>query len=107
VSPGNRIILMLEEKERQRWATEFKELGLDRVRSQLMGTRWAQDKRVYARQWVERQDVRAWQDKKPAGASPKRGLAGLRSYKKLWGAIAGIMFGGYALIRVIGRFKGY
>ena len=99
---------MLEEKERQRWTAEFDELGVERVRSQLMGTRWAADKRVHARQWVERQDVRAWHEKKPAGAAPqKRGLAALRSYKKLWSAVAGLMFGGYALIRVLGRIKGY
>ena len=57
---------------------------------------------------VERQDVRAFQARTPATAGAKRGgLAVLRSYKKLWGAVAGIMFGGYALIRIIGRFKGY
>ena len=98
---------MIDQRQRQKWSAEFGDLGIERVRSQLVVGRWPQDKRVYAREWVERQDVRAWQERKPADAKPAGGLAGLRSYKKVWGVIAGLMFGGYALIRVIGRFKGY
>jgi hypothetical protein len=91
---------MLERAEREAWAAEFQSLGADRIRSEVVLGRWPKEKRSFAREWLERQDVRDWQERKPGA-----GLAGLRSYRRIWGIIAGLIFGGFALVRVLRQFK--
>ena len=93
---------MAGEIEEARWTAEFEALGRAKVRSDMMLGRLAPDKRAYARQWLERQDVEEWQARAPAGSG---GLSRLRINRKLWGLITGLLFGGFALIRVLRYFK--
>ena len=85
-----------------RWTAEFDQLGRAKVRSEVMLGRWAPDKRAHARQWLERQDVEEWQARAPAGSG---GLSRLRINRKLWGLIGGLIFGGFALFRILRQFK--
>ena len=91
---------MLQESERKRWSEEFNALGASGVRSALVASRWPPDKRAFARQWLERRDVEEWQTRGTGG-----GLGWLRVNRRLWGIIAGIIFGGFALFRVLSRLK--
>ena len=94
---------MAGEKDRERWRAEFKGLGRDKVRSQVMLGRFPPDKRAYARQWLERHDVEEWHSRTGTGGG---GLGKLRANPRLWGTIGGLIFGGFALFRVIRQFKG-
>jgi hypothetical protein len=93
----------MEEQERRRWKAEFEQLGLEQVRGLLMSGRLRPDKLAYARQWVERRDVQAFQDRRRDGGPSNVGLAGLRSYKRIWVVVAGVMFGAFALFRIVSR----
>ncbi|HZP20980.1 MAG TPA: hypothetical protein VFB16_12330 [Bauldia sp.] len=100
-------MVIVNDAVRKRWSAEFAELGIERVRSQVVLKRWPPEKITFAREWIHLQDVKTWQTKTPASApGAKVGLARLRMNKKVWGAIAGIMFGGFALVRILARFKG-
>jgi hypothetical protein len=93
---------MAGERDRARWTAEFEALGGAKVRSEVMLGRWAPDKRAYAREWLERQDVEEWQARAPDGNG---GFAKLRINRKLWGVIGGLIFGAFALFRVLRQFK--
>lgn len=93
---------MAGEIEEARWTAEFEALGRAKVRSDMMLGRLAPDKRAYARQWLERQDVEEWQGRTSAGSG---GLARLRINRKLWGLVAGLIFGSFALFRILRQFK--
>lgn len=43
-----------------KYRDEFKDLGVSRVRNELVLRRWHKDKLSAARLWVERQDVGDW-----------------------------------------------
>lgn len=92
---------MIEEQQRQSWAAEFESLGAASVRSQMVLAHWPAEKRSYARQWLEREDVREWQKRGPKGQA----LSGLRSHKRIWGILAGLVFGGFALFRILRTLK--
>jgi hypothetical protein len=91
-------------RERERWTAEFDEIGRDRVRSEVMLGRWPPDKRSHARQWLERQDVSAWQARVATGGSTG-GLSKFRVNRWVLAAISGIGFGGFALFRILRQFK--
>ena len=91
-------------RERARWTAEFEEIGSERVRSEVMLGRWPADKRSHARQWLERKDVAAWQARADAGGGTG-GLAKFRVSRRLLGAISGLIFGGFALFRILRQFK--
>ena len=88
----------------ERWKAEFEDLGRERVRSEVMLGRWPADKRKYARQWLERQDVEAWQARADSGGG-SGGLSKLRINRRLLGLISGVLFGGFALYRVLRQLK--
>src|SRR5262245_51805596 len=90
--------------DQPRWKAEFAELGRERVRSEVMLGRWPADKRSYARHWLERQDVEAWQARAATGKSTG-GLSKLRLNRKLWAVMSGVLFGGFALYRLLRQFK--
>src|SRR5690349_12173362 len=91
-------------QERARWTAEFDEIGRDRVRSEVLLGRWPADKRSHARQWLERQDVQAWQARAETGTGT-RGLSKLRVNRWVLGTISGIVFGGFAIFRLLRQFK--
>src|SRR5437763_14535179 len=95
---------MAEAPERARWAAEFEEIGRAKVRSEVMLGRWAADKRTDARQWLERQDVEEWQSRADAGTGTG-GLSKLRVNRRVLGLVSGLIFGGFALFRVLRQFK--
>ena len=95
---------MAGSRERERWTAEFKEIGRERVRSEVMLGRWPPHKRSQARQWLERQDVEAWQSRAPTGTG-SGGLSKFRVNKRLLGVISGLIFGGFALFRILRQFK--
>jgi hypothetical protein len=79
-------------------------MGRDKVRAEVMAGRWAADKRSFARHWLERQDVEDWQARATGGAA-KGGLSRLRVSRKVMGLISGLVFGGFALFRLLRQFK--
>src|SRR6266550_7574035 len=87
-----------------RWNAEFEDLGRERVRSEVMLGRWHTEKRKYARQWLERRDVEAWQTRVDSGGGG-RGLSRIRVNRRLLGLISGVLFGGLALSRVLRQLK--
>lgn len=84
----------------ERFLTEFRELGSERVRNELLVRRWPADKIAAAREWLEREDARAWQARRGDAPVVKRA-----EWKKKWlgyGIFAfGILFAGMRLLRVL------
>ena len=95
---------MAREAERARWTAEFEAIGRAKVRSEVMVGRWAPDKRTHARQWLERQDVGEWRTRAD-GRGGAGGLSKLRVNRRMLGLISGLVFGGFALFRVLRQFK--
>jgi len=63
----------MSEKSYESWRSEFKELGPEGVRREILRRRWAPDKLSYARHWIQLEDIRQWQQQSPAklqGSSP-------------------------------------
>jgi hypothetical protein len=94
---------MADAAQQARWAAEFEEIGRAKVRSEVMVGRWPAEKRNYARQWLERQDVEEWQSR--GAAASGSGLSRLRVNKRVLGLVSGLIFGGFALFRVLRQFK--
>lgn len=82
-------------------AEEFAELGLERVRRELLLRRWPADKLAAARQWVEREDTRIWQVRRgDAPAKPKSG------WQRKWlGYVVTAVGLAYAAVRVVRMLK--
>ena len=95
---------MTDEAGRARWGAEFEGIGRAKVRSEILAGRWAADKRNYARQWLERQDLQEWQARAVTGAGTA-GLSKLRVKRRVLALISGLIFGGYALFRVLRQLK--
>jgi hypothetical protein len=95
---------MKGEVDRTRWRAEFTELGRAKVRSEVLVGRWPSDKRSFARQWLESQDVQAWQARGGGGARAG-GLSKLRVNRRILGLVSGLIFGGFALFRLLRQFK--
>jgi hypothetical protein len=77
------------------WKREFDTLGSNGVRAALMSTRWDNEKKSAAREWLERVDAASWQAGRPAGdgsAAAASGMDVLRRYKWVY-YIAGAAFG--------------
>ncbi|MCB1488014.1 MAG: hypothetical protein KDJ88_11225 [Bauldia sp.] len=93
----------MTEPSTDKYRNEFRELGIARVRNELVMRRWHKDKLAAARSWVERQDVDDWmasnRDKPP---KPPRG----QSAKKWAGIIVvvfGLIFAAERLLRMMGH----
>lgn len=95
---------MADEAERARWRAEFEEIGRAKVRSEVLVGRWTADKRSFARHWLERRDVEDWQARADGGAG-RRGLSRLRVNRRILGLVSGLIFGGFALFRLLRQFK--
>jgi hypothetical protein len=95
---------MADEADRARWRGEFVNIGRAKVRSEVMLGHWAADKRSYARQWLERRDVEEWQARAQTGAGG-RGLSKLRVNRRVLGLVSGLIFGGFALFRLLRQFR--
>jgi hypothetical protein len=93
--------MISSDRQRERWRAEFEALGRARVRSEVMFGRLPPEKRIFAREWLERQDVEDWQARKSSGG----GLGKLRINPKIWGLIGGLIFGGFAVYRVVRQLK--
>ena len=52
---------MFDDSPDAKWSREFGEVGEKRVRELMLSTSWDGEKRVAARRWLEKQDVKAWQ----------------------------------------------
>ena len=83
-----------------RFLTEFRALGSERVRNELLLRRWPPEKIAAAREWLEREDTRAWQLRR--GEGPVKARA---EWKKKWlgyGIFAvGLLFAAVRLFRVL------
>lgn len=88
-------------REIARWSREFRELGVERVRSGLIASRWESDKRRAARLWLERNDTANWQAARPRSSS--RGTFFLNARNAKWWGYATIgaflLFGAVKLLR--------
>jgi hypothetical protein len=79
---------------------EFKELGVDRMRSELLARRWDKEKLAAARLWVENQDAHNWAAKRsdvPARVGPKP----FRKYAVYIAMALGVV---YACVRLFRMF---
>jgi hypothetical protein len=63
---------MFDNNPDAKWSREFGELGDKRVRELMLSTAWDREKRVAARTWLEKQDVKAWQSKQSSSAEGER-----------------------------------
>jgi hypothetical protein len=95
---------MADDRMRRHWSAEFAELGPGGVRNSMTFGHWPADKRAYAREWLHHRDIADWEKQAPRGGG-SAGLARLRMNRKAWGVISGLMFGGYALFRVLRTLK--
>jgi hypothetical protein len=86
-----------------KYREEFKDLGVARVRNELVLRRWHKDKLAAARHWVERQDVSDWvSTHRDAPAKPRAS-----SSKKWIGyavAAVGLIFAAERFLRMMGHF---
>ncbi len=91
------------EGEIERWNRQFKELGADKVRGELIIGHWNKDKRSAARLWLERTDAASWQKARPVGTS-SRGtfFLNLRN-AKWWGYVTAGLFLAWGIFRVLRR----
>jgi hypothetical protein len=80
---------------------EFKELGVDRVRSELLTRRWDKDKLSAARLWVENQDAHKWLSSHSA-EPPRTGPKPFRKYAVYIATALGVA---YAFVRLFRMFK--
>jgi hypothetical protein len=55
-----------DQSRKARWRAEFEALGNAKLRGEVMPGRFPPDKRVYARQWLEQQDIAQWKRVAPA-----------------------------------------
>jgi hypothetical protein len=54
-----------QEKKGESWTSEFKTLGVEGVRREILLGRWPQRKIAAAKQWLQLEDVRQWQQRSP------------------------------------------
>jgi hypothetical protein len=79
---------------------EFKELGLEKVRSELLMRRWEPEKLAAARLWVETQDTQRW----AAGRGdepPKVRKKGVPKWLIYVGAAFGVAFVASRLLKTL------
>jgi hypothetical protein len=53
---------MFDDNPETKWFREFHEIGADRVRGAIAGGGWEREKKHAARRWLERQDLKVWQE---------------------------------------------
>lgn len=75
------------------WVREFDRLGANRVRGAVAGgAGWERDKKQAARRWLERQDMKAWQERRkdlpPDHVNLRQRLRKSRVWLYVGGAIA-------------------
>jgi hypothetical protein len=80
---------------------EFKQLGVDRVRSELLARRWDKEKLAAARLWVENQDAQNWLSTR-SDAPPRQGPNRFRKYAVYIAVAFGIA---YACVRLFRTFS--
>lgn len=82
------------------YRAEFRELGVDKVRTELMQRRWEPEKLSAARVWVENQDNSSWMaDRSDAPPSDKK-----KNFRR-WAIYIAAAFGmAYAAGRIFGGF---
>jgi hypothetical protein len=85
-----------------KYRTEFKTLGIDRVRNELLLRRWPKDKLSAARQWVEREDVGDWLAKNRGAPTKKKPISKSKWFGYLLAA-GGVIFAVVRLLRMMGR----
>jgi hypothetical protein len=56
----------MSEKRHESWRSEFRELGPEGVRREILQRRWVPDKLSAARHWLQFEDIRKWQLHTPA-----------------------------------------
>jgi len=81
---------------------EFSELGIEKVRRELVSRRWQPDKLAAARIWVESKDAHSWvADRGDGPPSDKK-----NRFRK-WAVYIAAVFGiGYVAVRVFRSFNG-
>ena len=70
---------------------EFKQLGLEKVRSELLMRRWEPEKLSAARVWVENQDAQRWLAER-GDEAPKVRKKGVPKWLLYVGAAIGLAF---------------
>lgn len=83
-----------------RWNREFEEIGVDKVRSDLILGRWEAEKRRAARQWLERRDAQKFQASRAGDTSPGFGTFFLNKRNAKWWGYAAA-----ALLLVMGVMR--
>jgi hypothetical protein len=81
---------------------EFKALGVDRVRSELLARRWDKEKLSAARVWVENQDAQNWLSTR-SDAPPRQGPNVFRKYAMYVAIAFGVAYACARLLRTFSR----
>jgi hypothetical protein len=81
---------------------EFKELGVSRVRSELLARRWDKEKLAAARLWVENEDAHNWVAKR-SDAPPRQGPNLFRKYAIYIAVAFGVAYACVRLFRAFSR----
>jgi len=84
------------------WKREFEQTGAQGVRAGLISSRWNNEKRAAAREWLERTDAASWQSSRRGQEPRGTTLDAFRRYKWVW-AIAGGAFGLIAVAQIVGK----
>lgn len=77
---------------------EFRELGVEAVRKELLRRRWAPDKLAAARLWVENQDTQSW----AAGRGDAQSPVDRKKTFRRWAVYIAVAFGlAYVTARIL------
>jgi hypothetical protein len=88
----------------RQWSREFREMGVERVRSSLVVSDWDRQKRAAARLWLEAADTKNWQRQRTGEEAPSRSfIAGLRG-ASWWRYVAPAAMGLMAVAYILRRF---
>ncbi len=56
--------------EPEKWLAEFREAGTEKVRREILASRWPKEKRTAGRVWLEREDNKRWQAARTGEGAP-------------------------------------
>jgi hypothetical protein len=100
------MVLRSTPRQPKDYKPEFNELGVDKVRSELLARRWDKDKLAAARLWVENQDAHNWVAKR-SDAPPRQGPNNFRKYAMYIAIAFGVAYACVRLFRAFSRTGGF
>jgi len=94
---------MFNDNPDAKWFREFEGLGVSQVRGAAMSKGWEREKRQAARRWLERQDTKAWQERRKEAPDKVPWRRRLRE-SKWWMYVVGGLLLGFGALRLFRFF---